>query len=83
MINVTQLPSRELDLPMEVLGVLRRQAEPTVHEIAHDIAMNHRYQMDSAAFAVALKRLRDLGYVIREHPDVDGVRYELVQENGV
>lgn len=79
MTNVTQFPARELDLPMEVLGVLMRQAEPTAGEIAHDIAMNHHYQMGSAAFAVALKRLRDLGYVIHEHPDVDGVRYELVQ----
>lgn len=82
MTNVTQFPAREFDLPMEVLGVLMRQAEPTVHEIAHDIAMNHRYQMDSAAFAAALQRLRDLGYEILEHDDPDGVRYELVQGGG-
>ncbi|WP_277810663.1 hypothetical protein [Chromohalobacter canadensis] len=82
MTNVTQFPAREFDLPMEVLGVLMRQAEPTVHEIAHDIAMNHKYQMDSADFAVALNRLRDLGYEILEHDDPDGVRYELVQPEG-
>lgn len=79
MTNVTQFPARELDLPMEVLGVLMRQAEPTVHEIAHDIAMSHKYQLDSAAFVAALNRLRELGYEILEHDDLDGVRYELVQ----
>ncbi|MDV6318780.1 hypothetical protein [Chromohalobacter sp. HP20-39] len=81
MSNVTQFPGcrPEFDLPMEVLGVLMRQAEPTIGEIAHDIEMHHRYQMDSAAFAVSLKRLRDLGYEILEHDDPDGVRYELVQ----
>lgn len=80
MSKVTKFPQRpEFDLPMEVLGVLMRQAEPTVHEIAHDIEMATGHRMDSATFVAALQRLRELGYEILEHDDPDGVRYELVQ----
>ncbi|WBF19235.1 hypothetical protein [Halomonas elongata] len=81
MTNVTRIHPvvrHELDLPMEVLGVLYRQAEPTVHEIAHDIEMHHGYRMDGPAFIAALQHLRRLGHTIHEHDDPDGVRYEVV-----
>ncbi|WP_328717285.1 hypothetical protein VO226_05540 [Halomonas elongata] len=44
MSNVTRIRPvvrPEIDLPMEVLGVLMRQAEPTLGEIAHDIETHH------------------------------------------
>lgn len=71
-----------MDLPMEVLGVLRRQAEPTVHEIAHDIAMHHQRQFSAEEIVDAIHRLLQLGYRIEAHDDPDGVRYELVQPEG-
>lgn len=78
--NVTELKRRprRLDLPMEVLDILHRYDEATLHEIAADIEQRHGYRMDSAAFEAALHRLLTLGYRILEHHDTDAVRYALV-----
>lgn len=69
-----------IDLPMEVLGVLRRQAEPTVHEIAHDIDIHHRRRFTAEEIGEAIVDLDFLGYEIRAHDDPDGIRYELTKE---
>jgi len=82
MTNVTQFPAREFDLPMEVLGVLMRQAEPTVHEIAHEVDMQHKKRYCAGSIRCAIKYLRARGYEILEHDDPDGVRYELVMSGG-
>ncbi|MBW5801162.1 hypothetical protein [Halomonas elongata] len=85
MANVTQLHPvvrTELDLPMEVLGVLMRQAEPTVGEIAHDIEVHHQRRFDAANIENAIGWLQVFGYEIHEHDDPDGVRYELVTQGG-
>lgn len=84
MTNVTPIGARRpaLGLPMEVLGVLMRQAEPTVCEIAHDIEMQHRQRLVASDITGAIASLRALGYEIHEHDDPDGVRYELVQPEG-
>ncbi|WP_280568192.1 hypothetical protein [Chromohalobacter sp. 296-RDG] len=84
MTNVTQFPGRapEFDLPMEVFGVLMRQAEPTVSEIAHEVEMQHKKRFCAGTYRCAIKKLRALGYEIHEHDDPDGVRYELVQPEG-
>ncbi len=63
---------------MEVLGVLMRQAEPTVGEIAHDIEIYHQRRFDAASIESAIGSLRVFGYEVHEHDDPDGVRYELV-----
>lgn len=85
MTNVTRIRPvvrPELDLPMEVLGVLYRQAEPTLGEIAHDIEIHHQRRFDAASIESAIGSLRVFGYEVHEHEDPDGVRYELVQPGG-
>ena len=81
MSNVTTL-FPDIDLPMEVLGILQRCDEATLHEIAADIEAHHGYSMDSAAFETALHRLLMLGYRIVEHRDPDAVRYALITPGG-
>ncbi|MEC8917138.1 MAG: hypothetical protein VX796_05900 [Pseudomonadota bacterium] len=76
--NVTQLPQREFDLPMEVLGVLKRHAEPSISEIAHDIEMQHQRRFDTSDYVQAIERLEMLGWEILEYQDVDVTRYSLV-----
>ncbi|MDL4862957.1 hypothetical protein NPJ88_011480 [Halomonas elongata] len=85
MTNVTRIRPvvrPEIDLPMEVLGVLYRQAEPTLGEIAHDIEVHHQRRFDAVELVDAIHRLLQLGYLIEAHDDADGVRYELVQPEG-
>ncbi|MDC8803916.1 hypothetical protein PRZ61_10760 [Halomonas pacifica] len=82
MSNVTRLHPvvrHEFDLPMEVLGVLMRQAEPTAGEIAHDIETHHGRKFRIAEVVDAIRRLLQLGWRIEAHNDPDGVRYVLVQ----
>lgn len=81
MANVTQLHPvvrHEFDLPMEVLGVLYRQAEPTLGEIAHDIEVHHQRRFTAEEIGEAIVDLDHLGYEIRAHDDPDGFRYELI-----
>lgn len=72
----------EIDLPMEVLGVLYCGEPMTCHEIASDIETHHQRRFGSAEFYVAIQRLRSLGYEIIEHGSPSGVRYELVTPEG-
>lgn len=81
MSNITPLQP-PLDLPMEVLGVLMRQAEPTAGEIAHDIEAQHRQRLSAEEIVDAIHRLLQLGYRVEAHNDPDAVRYELVQPKG-
>jgi len=76
--NVTYIGYAEFDLPMEVLGVLMRHAEPTAAEIAHDIEMSHQRRFAAEEIVDAIHRLLQLGYRVLAHNDPDGVRYELV-----
>ena len=76
MTNVTLL--HRVDLPMEILGTLYYSEPMSAYEIAHDIEQSTGHRADSAAFAAAIQRLRDLGYTILEHAEPDGVRYELI-----
>lgn len=80
--NVTRFPRREIDLPMEVLGVLKRQAEPSIGEMAHDIEMRHQRRFDASDYEQAIERLRALGYDVLEYQDVDVTRYSLVTPKG-
>ncbi|MDT8894208.1 hypothetical protein RSO41_06030 [Halomonas sp. I1] len=80
MTNVTSL--HQVDLPMEILGTLYYSEPLTMHEIAHAIEMSTGCRADSAAFAAAIERLRELGWTIMEHAEPDGVRYELVIQGG-
>lgn len=76
----------EIDLLMEVLGVLYCGEPMTCHEIASDIETHHQCRFDSAEFYVAIQRLRSLGYKVIEHHIPDGVslytQYELVTPEG-
>jgi len=79
MSNVTYIGNRaEFDLPMEVLGILMRHAEPTAHEIAHGIEMSVQRRFATEEVVDAIHRLLQLGYRVLAHNDLDGVRYELV-----
>jgi hypothetical protein len=80
MTNVTPLHS--IDLPMEIVGTLYYSEPLTMHEIAHAIEQSTGHRVDSAAFASAIDRLRELGWTILEHAEPDGVRYELVMTGG-
>lgn len=80
--TIHQFPQREIDLPMEVLGVLKRQAEPSISEIAHDIEMRVGQQFERADYERAIERLEALGWEIIDYPDVDVTRYSLVEPEG-
>ncbi|RKQ97123.1 hypothetical protein C7446_2542 [Kushneria sinocarnis] len=70
---------RHLKLPDAVLNVLRRIADPSIEEIAHEVESNGGGRHDLQALLGAICILENRGYYIVEHDDLDGIRYELVE----